>query len=256
MASREFREQLSWEDKAKSNPLFAVMSVDAFGDSGAPTPEELEQFFQDGELKAQRWLLPWLDELQTNQHHRILEFGCGMARLLRPLADRYPAEHLIGIDISPTMIEHARSNLPAAVQLHATSSDFPCPDESIDRVYSYAVFQHIACKSDVLNAISEICRVLKPGGRLKIQFAMAGHPPWVLGSDTFALETSYLVHGWTRRFGIPLWRARLIRSNNWDGIRLGYRQLVKAFDRGGVSIYGLAQEFPQRGFVWLFGAKR
>ena len=256
MVTREFRELWTWEEKAKSNPLYAVMSVDAFAQSSEPTPEELERFFQDGQQKANRWVFPWLDETSTTDEHRILEFGCGMGRLLRTLAQRYQPTQLIGIDISPSMIEFARTHIPSAVALHVTGSDFPIPDDSIDRVFSYAVFQHISRKSNVIKAIAEICRILKPGGRLKLQFSMAGHPPWIRGSDTLAFESSYIVHGWTRRFGIPMWRARLIRANNWDGIRLGYRQLVKAFDRCGVSINGILQEFPQRGFVWFLGTKR
>jgi ubiquinone/menaquinone biosynthesis C-methylase UbiE len=72
------------------------------------------------------------------------------------------------IDISPEMIDQGQSYLADCSNVHlsvSSGTDLRQFDNaSIDFCFSYIVFQHIPDPTITLNYISEIGRVLKPGG--------------------------------------------------------------------------------------------
>jgi len=255
-ASR-YLQDLTWEEKAKENPLYAVMSVGDFADSGRePTEEELATFFADGQTKVSAWILLWLRGLSAYPDVRVLEFGCGMGRLLKALAPSCP--NCCGVDISPTMIEHAARHLPPDVMVKPldASGRIPFEDTSFDCVFSYAVLQHIRQTSVVCNAIREIGRVLKPGGHVNIQFAMVDP---CFGSrlrprgDSHAFENFTVYWGRARRF--PLWRINFHRHSHWSGARLGYGQLDRQFREAGILIDALHCDRSNSQIVWFMGQK-
>src|SRR4051812_19745119 len=100
-----------------------------------------------------------------------LEIGCGPARLIRPLSASFREIH--GVDVSDRMIEIARRNLEGIANAHASANSgadlSAFGDESIDFVYSYAVFQHIPSRDVVLQYLHEAVRVLKTDGILTCQ---------------------------------------------------------------------------------------
>jgi SAM-dependent methyltransferase len=61
----------------------------------------------------------------------FVDFGCGKGRVLY-LAGRYPFRRIIGVDLSPAMIERARRNLrnsPRFVVEVANAAEWPIPDD-------------------------------------------------------------------------------------------------------------------------------
>ncbi len=103
---------------------------------------------------------------------RALEIGCGPGRLIKPLSRHFGEIH--GVDVSDEMIHLARERLRDIPHAHveatngATLAQFA--DESVDFIYSYAVFQHIPSRDVVLSYMLEAKRVLKPGGIFRAQF--------------------------------------------------------------------------------------
>ena len=103
--------------------------------------------------------------------HRVLDLGCG-AGFDTILAAQMvgPNGKVIGVDMTPEMIAKARTNAekmgPANVEFFLEEiEDLPLPDASVDLVISNGVFNLCSDKPKVL---SEVFRVLKPGGRLQM----------------------------------------------------------------------------------------
>ncbi len=112
-----------------------------------------------------------LDDIPLKADWTCLEVGCGVGRLLEPIAAR--CRKVVGVDISPNMIEFATESLRGVsnVELHLSDGrGFPAvADESVDWVYSHLAFQHMTLHEIVEANLSECARVLKPGGYLRIQ---------------------------------------------------------------------------------------
>jgi SAM-dependent methyltransferase len=97
----------------------------------------------------------------------VLEIGCGTGRVGAALAPR--CHRWIGADVSDNMLRHAertlRGHRNVSFQLLTGGGLHPIPDNSIDVVYSTAVFMHLD-EWDRFRYVVEAHRVLKPGGRL------------------------------------------------------------------------------------------
>ncbi len=95
----------------------------------------------------------------------LLDVGCGSGIYFPLLAKQ--AGRVIGIDTSSGMIDAARrlidkKDLDNVDVRIAGAEQLPFPDESFDAVLAFDVLHHI---SDITAAMSEVRRVLRPGGR-------------------------------------------------------------------------------------------
>lgn len=104
--------------------------------------------------------------LEIGKDDRVLEIGCGVARIGRELAPFCKEWH--GTDISGNMIEHARQrtqDVPNIFlhELPESSLDI-FADNYFDCVYSSIVFMHLD-KVEVFRYVRDAFRVLAPGGR-------------------------------------------------------------------------------------------
>lgn len=104
--------------------------------------------------------------LRIEPADKVLEIGCGVARIGRELAPSCGEWH--GVDISGNMIAHAKQRTEGMPNVHLhelpDNSLSIFPDDSFDCVYSSIVFMHLD-KPDMFAYIREANRVLKPGGR-------------------------------------------------------------------------------------------
>jgi ubiquinone/menaquinone biosynthesis C-methylase UbiE len=103
--------------------------------------------------------------------HRVLEIGCGTGNLALLVAHRYRGASVVGLDPDPLALGRARrkatrDGLPVQWDL-GSAGDLPYPDASVDRVLSALMFHHLD-EAEKHRALSEIKRVLRPGGRLHL----------------------------------------------------------------------------------------
>lgn len=94
----------------------------------------------------------------------ILDFGCGKGEILSEISKLNPNAKLIGVDVSEKALEEARKLFPQAeFRLIKDGEKVPIGDKEVDFIFSSEVIEHIY---DTENAISEMNRILKPGGKL------------------------------------------------------------------------------------------
>jgi SAM-dependent methyltransferase len=89
----------------------------------------------------------------------VLELGCGGGDLSLKLVRQ--GARLTAVDLSPGMVELARSRAEGATFVVAPAEETGLPDASFDLVVGKAVLHHV----DVAAAAREIHRLLRPGGR-------------------------------------------------------------------------------------------
>jgi len=93
----------------------------------------------------------------------LLDVGCGTGYLTARLKDHFLQSKVIGLDLSPGMIEAARSKHRNIEWVLADGHDLPFSDGSLDSVVSNLAYQW---SGDLSRAFSEARRVLRPNGSL------------------------------------------------------------------------------------------
>lgn len=113
---------------------------------------------------------------------RVLDVACGTGALTLATAEvAGPSGTVVGLDANPEMLEVARRKPVEIEWLEGTAEDLPFPDKSFDAVVSQFALMFF---EDKRKALSEMMRVLKPGGQLAVAVcdAVENSP----GYDTFA----------------------------------------------------------------------
>ncbi len=94
---------------------------------------------------------------------RILDVGCGTGYITKSLAQY---GDVTGLDMADIALEFCAMNGVGTVK-KGTITDIPYPDKQFDLVCALDILYHRAVKDDE-DAIRELYRVLKPGGRVII----------------------------------------------------------------------------------------
>lgn len=194
-----------WDRRARENAPFYVCTT------AAASPEA---FARSGERDLEEQVL---DGLDVKSDWRVLEIGCGMGRLLRPLSPR--VARVVGVDLSEEMLRRARDHCGSLpnVQVHLTGGDLGfLPDSSFDFVFSHIVFQHLPRKAYAERYFREAFRLLAPGGTFRVQ-----------------------VDGRSRQF-FRRWIA-----DSWSGVVFSARELVRRLERTGFQVTSIRGEGTQ-----------
>ena len=103
-----------------------------------------------------------LEHLGDVAGKRVLDVGCGKGRFARIVKERYPLAEVWGLDISEQMLRH----VPPGIHTRAgTMTELPFPDAFFDGAYATESLEHAV---EVDRAVAEMCRVVKPGGRIAV----------------------------------------------------------------------------------------
>jgi SAM-dependent methyltransferase len=115
----------------------------------------------------------------------VVEVGCGGGQLLAELQQRYRQRPVIGVDLHPLALAHARTLLPPSTRLtQAALPDLPWQDNSVALLVALDVFD----QQDVLlvKALAEAFRLLRPDGALLLR--VSAHPS-LYGAHDLAFHT-------------------------------------------------------------------
>jgi len=108
----------------------------------------------------------------------VLDLGTGTGVVALALADRYPEAEILGIDLSPGMIDEARrkvqSELAGRVGFEVgDASALGSPDAAFDLVVL----------SNMIPFFGELARVVAPGGTLVLSFSKGADTPIYVAAE-------------------------------------------------------------------------
>jgi SAM-dependent methyltransferase len=160
-------QQRDWDELASVDPLWAILSDPHKRGRRWNTDE----FFATGRADIERAFAIAAHLGRPRRRHAALDFGCGVGRISRALADGF--DQVLGVDISPEMIRQARELNREFRNVHflvnRTSDLHELESGSFDLVYSRIVLQHFRQPDDVLDFVGEFLRLVRPDGLVVFQ---------------------------------------------------------------------------------------
>ena len=172
----------------------------------APTPSTLDiaRFFNQAAREEDRFpstIDPRIYHVKLVLQHlgdvagkRVADIGCGKGRFARIVAERNPGAHVIAIDLAEAML---RSVDPGILRCAASMTALPLATGSCEGAYATESLEHAI---DIEAAIAELCRIVKPGGRIVIidknaaQWGRLETPEWEKWFDRRQLERMLAKH--------------------------------------------------------------
>jgi SAM-dependent methyltransferase len=180
-----------WEVRAQNDFIHAVtgnVHKDDFWESGQEIIDELIE--------------PYLERLELNPAtSRAMEIGAGAGRVVIPLSKTF--ESVVAVDVSRTMLDLARKSATEIDNISFIETNGMqlegIDDNSIDLASSFFVFHHMPTLDAIKANLSEVNRVVQPGG-------------------AFIIDISYRRGGWWRTkrgTGFPIIPRRLLWMLPW-----------------------------------------
>jgi SAM-dependent methyltransferase len=157
-----------WNQYAAADPLWAILT-DPAKKGGKWEPEV---FFETGRVEIAA-VMEYVRTLGLEAGRgAALDFGCGVGRLSRALGDYF--EHVVGVDISPVMVEQARryhAGQPRCEFVQISDPGFAAlPRRDFDFIYSNITLQHIPPRHSQAY-VAGLLGLLRPGGLMVFQLA-------------------------------------------------------------------------------------
>lgn len=118
--------------------------------------------------KRNEWTLSLLD---IQRDDRVLEVGCGPGALIQALAAKATAGFVVGVDLSPTMLQQASKRNAQVIREGrarlevGSATALPFEEASFDKALSA---NSVPFWPDQVAGVREMRRVLRPGGVIAI----------------------------------------------------------------------------------------
>lgn len=224
------RVRQQWEKLGASDPYWAVLS----------DPEKIaggwnrEEFFQTGTDEISALLDKLVNQGVQLNFDVALDYGCGVGRLSRALAERF--EKVLGLDISTTMLSEAKSENAACTNIEFVHSNGQNMTEiesgTIDFIYSNIVLQHTPSETQC-SIIAEFCRVLRSGGILVFQAPSHQNLKTLGGVSHLLLGNRFLNLVSTMKYG----RSRVMEMHT-----LNRKTVLNLLAKGNMTILDVEEE--------------
>lgn len=127
---------------------------------------DYRKYYLDGKDTA-KWVYSYFEKHLPAGPMKILDWGCGPARVVRHLPEILPAgSQSYGTDYNKDSIAWCTKNLPEIqFNLNGLEASLPYEDNFFDGIYGISIFTHLSEKLH-FDWFNELYRVLKPGGVL------------------------------------------------------------------------------------------
>ncbi len=155
-----------WDSRARENARYYVATgKEQWTD---------DEFFESGRRAVSEQILNDMENIcqgKPPSEMVVLEIGCGAGRITRALSEVFGEVH--AVDVSGEMVELAKRALagrPNAFVYQNNGKDLGViPPRVYDFAFSMIVFQHIPSREVIYSYVSEVHRLLRPGGLFKFQ---------------------------------------------------------------------------------------
>ncbi len=112
---------------------------------------------------------------------RILDLGTGTGVAARALAERYPAAEIVGVDLSPRMLDEARARLPEGAAVRFETGDASALG------YADGAFELVTLMN-MIPFFDELARVTAPGGHVVVSFSRGAETPIYVAPERLRRE--------------------------------------------------------------------
>lgn len=177
-------------------------------------PDQIDR--QDGRFQA---VFNWTSTLCSSP--KIADVGCGPGRFLRELAGLFATARLVGIDPSGIFLEQLA---PRIERRRGSLLRIPARDGEFDGAFAVESLEHSLLPE---RAVQEVCRIVRPGGRVLIIDKHASRQPLSLHEPWERWFTPEMVVGWLKPFCRDIQARPITHGPNhgaglflcWDAVR-------------------------------------
>ena len=135
----------------------------------------------------------FVDQLRDGEKAEVLDAGCGAGRMITYLNSLDENLTVIGVDLSPTMIGHAKSSHPHNVIVEGDLAALPFPDSTFDGVLAW--YSVIHTPTHELAAIFNEChRILRTSGLLLVAYQSGSGERMISDPYGFDVELQAFLH--------------------------------------------------------------
>jgi SAM-dependent methyltransferase len=133
---------------------------------------------------------------EANAGERALDLGCGEGEFTGALAEA--GVDALGVEVADAAVARARARFPELdFRLAPIDGPLPLEDNAFSLLWASEVIEHVA---DTARWLSEVRRVLTPGGRLLLTTPSHGRLPVAIhGVERFSDPLGDHLHLYTRR---------------------------------------------------------
>ncbi len=177
---------------------------------------------------------------QIKKGDRVLDLGCGNGRLRKFLDKKIVLEgSYFGFDLSEKLLNMARKNFSRDSFFKGDfGKNLPFGSNNFDWVVSIAAFHHLLDKTSQEKFLSEVLRVLKPGGKIFLT-------TWVLPEKYFWMNF-WRGRVFSKNWIVPFGKEKHLRTYR----KVTEKDLKKLLTKAGFKVIK-AEKFKDRNYIIL-----